>query len=228
MNKEKLKQLEEALQLGANKYYEGFDTSKFGNTLEPGSMPADGLYEHWIQTQKPSLIIEVGSFLGYSAIKMAKEVKRLGLDTKIICVDTWLGSPEHYSMHKGDMKDNRLGYEFGYPTMYYKFISNVILNDVHDIISPFPFPSSIAFKTLEKIFNELNIKADFIFVDGSHEEYDVYFDLFYYYQLLKDGGQLWGDDWTWDGVKNAANRFSEDNNVGLQVLNNNVHWYIQK
>ena len=78
------------------KYYEGFDTSIHGNSLAPGSAPADGLYEQWMSLYKPNLVIEVGSFLGYSAIKMAKEIKKLNLDTKIICVDTWLGSPEHY------------------------------------------------------------------------------------------------------------------------------------
>ena len=58
------------------KYYENFDHSTYGNSLEPGSMPADGLYEHWINQYKPNIIIEVGSFLGYSAIKMAKEIKK--------------------------------------------------------------------------------------------------------------------------------------------------------
>jgi predicted O-methyltransferase YrrM len=227
MDKETKQSLEQALQLGSKKYYEDFDTTIYGNTLEPGSMPADGLYELWIRESKPEIVIEVGSFLGYSAIKMALEVKRLGLDTKIICVDTWLGSPEHYHMHK-DMKDDRLGYKHGYPTMYYKFISNVILNDVQDIIRPFPFPSSVAYKSLDRLFNQHNIKADFIFLDGSHEEHDVALDLYYYYQLLKSGGQLWGDDWGWSGVQDAAKAFTNDNNIQLNVIQNNVHWFIQK
>lgn len=230
MNKEIREKLEDALQLGKEKYFENFDISKYGNTLEPGSMPADDLYSYWIQQIKPSIVIEVGSFLGYSAINMAKEVKRLNLDTKIICIDTWLGNPEHYTMHKGDMKDDRLGYKHGYPTMYYKFVSNVIINGVQDIIQPFPFPSSIAFKTLERLFNRLSIEADFIFIDGSHEEHDVSLDLYYYYQLLKEGGQLWGDDWGWEGVQAGVTGFVTQNGIQdkLQVLSNNVHWYIQK
>ena len=59
MNQELKKKLETALQLGDKKYYEGFDTSVYGNSLEAGSMPADGLYEHWMQTYKPELVIEV-------------------------------------------------------------------------------------------------------------------------------------------------------------------------
>jgi hypothetical protein len=222
-------QLQDLLQLGSKKYYQDFDVNKYGNTLEPGSMPADGLYEHWIQMYRPNIIIEVGSFLGYSAIKMAKEIQRLKLDSKIICVDTWLGSPEHYEMHK-DSKDDRLGYQFGYPTLYYKFISNVIINKVQDIIIPFPFPSSVAFKTLQKIFNKLNIKSDFIYIDGSHEENDVYFDLYHYYQLLKDGGFLWGDDWPWEAVKSDVTKFVNNNDLidKFMLLPNNIHWNIKK
>jgi len=192
-------------------------------------MPADGLYEYWVNTYKPKLIVEVGSFLGYSAIKMAKEVKRQNLDTIIICVDTWLGSPEHYEMFK-DKHDDRLGYINGYPTLYHKFISNVILNDVHEIINPFPYPSSIAYKILDKLFTKHNTKADFIFVDGSHEDIDVYFDLYYYYQLLADGGVIWGDDWAWGSVKDGVNRFLDENNLRnrFTLLSNGVHWLIQK
>lgn len=211
------------------RYYEGFDTSIYGDTLSPGSMPADGLYESWINTYKPNLIIEVGSFLGYSAIKMAKEIKKQNLNTKIICVDTWLGSPEHYIVFKEQNNDS-LNYINGYPTLYHKFISNVIINDVQDIIYPFPYPSSIAFKILDKLFNKHNIKADFIFIDGSHEEIDVYLDLYYYYQLLSDNGVIWGDDWEWGMVKNGVNKFVQENNLEpkFNLLKNNVHWFINK
>lgn len=217
------------LDQNGKKYYENFDPSIHGNSLEPGSIPADGLYEQWINQYKPNLVIEVGSFLGYSAIKMAKEIKKQNLDTKIICVDTWLGSPEHYEMFK-DNNDNRLNYINGYPTLYHKFISNVILNDVQDIIYPFPYPSSTAFKILNKLFDKHNVKADLIFVDGSHEEIDVYLDLYYYYQLLSDKGVLWGDDWAWGMVKEGVNRFLQENNLesNFNLLNNNVHWFINK
>ena len=224
---DKLKKLDEALTLGDKKYYEGFDITPYKDSLEPGSMPADGLYEKWIQLYKPNLIVEVGSFLGYSAIKMAKEIKRLNMNSKIICVDTWLGSPEHYRMYKSKA-DVRIGYEFGYPTLYYKFISSVIQNDVQDIIIPFPYPSSVAYKILQRVFNEIEIKPEFIFLDGSHEEHDVYMDLYYYYQLLNEGGVLWGDDYGWEGVHKSLSKFSNENSIPHTVLQNKVHWFINK
>jgi hypothetical protein len=224
---EKLKQLDEALiiDLNGKKYYDGFDTEKYAevrNQFWPGSTPADGIYEHWISTYRPEVVIEVGSFLGYSTIKMAKEVKRLGLPTKIIAIDTWLGTP-------GCEKDPRMGYINGYPTLYHKFVTLVIDNDVQDVICPFPFPSIIAFRILEKTFKEIGIKADFIFVDGSHEELDVYLDLYHYYQLLKPGGFMWGDDWAgWEGVRTSVKRFCSENSIQFNVLQNNVHWFFQK
>jgi hypothetical protein len=224
---DKLKKLDDALTLGDKKYYEDFDISPYVNSLEPGSMPADGLYEAWMQNYKPNVVIEVGSFLGYSAIKMAKEVKKMGLPTKIICVDTWLGSPEHYRMYKAK-EDVRIGYKNGYPTLYQKFITSAIENEVQDIICPLPYPSSIAFKILKNIFEDIDIQADFIFLDGSHEELDVQLDLYYYYQLLKYGGQMWGDDYGWEGVHKALDSFCETNSIRYNVLQNQVHWHIQK
>lgn len=229
MDKRKL--LEDALRLGDKPYYEDFNVSLYQeqlkNDFQPGSMPADGLYEMWMEKYRPNLVVEVGSFLGYSAIKMAKHVKKLGLPTKIICVDTWLGSPEHYRMYKEGV-DFRLGYNHGYPTLYYKFITSVIQNDVQDVIQPMPYPSTIAFKILAGIFEKLDAYPEFIFLDGSHEENDVYLDLAYYYKLLKSGGVVWGDDYEWEGVNKDVNRFCQERNLVLNILENKVHWFIEK
>jgi hypothetical protein len=237
-NKEKQLQLisdDLILDINNQPYYENFDTSTYGNTLEPGSMPAPYFYE-WvvnnttskISSNEPILAIEVGSFLGYSAIGFAQKLKKHNPQSKLICVDTWLGSPEHFHMLK-NKGDNRLGWVNGYPTMYHKFISNVIIHDVQDIIIPLPFPSTIGFKIINNIFNKHNIQADFAYIDGSHEEMEVYMDLFYYYQLVGSGGVVCGDDWAWESVRNDVTKFCMDNSLeNPTVLSNNVHWIITK
>jgi len=234
MNKlKKLSQLQEKLILDINNktYYEDFDHEAYGNTLEPGSMPAPYFYD-WVANEtstrlskEPVLGIEVGSFLGYSAIGFAKKLKETSPGSKLICIDTWLGSPEHYRFLK-NKNDNRLGWKNGYPTMYHKFISNVIYNNLQDVIIPLPFPSTIAFKILKPLFEEINIKADFAYIDGSHEEHEVYMDLYYYYQLLTERSYLCGDDWAWESVRNDVKKFSNDNNLKLSVHQNQVHWNI--
>jgi predicted O-methyltransferase YrrM len=217
-----MNELHPALQLGDKPYWQDFPI--LPNSLEPGSMPADGLYELWMQTYKPTLAIEVGSFLGYSAIKMALEAKRLKLNTTLICVDSWLGSPEHYDMMKGTMQDRRLGYTNGYPTLYHKFVSNVIHAGVQDIIHPFPYPSL----TASKILTKLEVSADFMFIDGDHSALGVYLDLQHYWPLLKQGGTLFGDDWAWESVRDGVTAWASENNVKINVLPNKVHWFMVK
>lgn len=229
--KSKIELLDKELMLGPSHYYENFDVSKFGNTLRPGSMPADGLYEHWIQTYQPEVVVEVGSFLGYSAIKMAKEIKRLGLNSKVICVDTWLGGAEIYDfIRAGEEKTLGHAENNGYSNLYHKFISNVIINEVQDIICPLPFPSSIGSHILKKIFTKVDIWPALIFIDGSHEENDVVYDCYNYYPLIKDGGAMWGDDWTWGSVESAVKTFVTQNDIldKLKVLDNKVHWRVEK
>ena len=51
---------------------------------------------HLIRQLRLPRIIEVGTWKGRSAIKMALASKVIGLHTEIICVDTFLGSAEHW------------------------------------------------------------------------------------------------------------------------------------
>jgi hypothetical protein len=235
-----LKNIASDLILDYNKkpYYEDFDVNLYGDTLEPGSMPAPYFYESVITNidrnskKQPILGIEVGSFLGYSAIHFAKHMKKHNPNSKLICIDTWLGSYEHYLFSKngnhGWDKKDYMQWKHGQSSLYHKFISNVILHDVQDIIVPLPFPSVTGFKILNYVFDKHDIKADFAYIDGSHEEDEVYMDLYHYYQLLVDGGWLCGDDWAWESVSGDVTKFCTNNNLTCDVHQNRVHWTIIK
>ena len=54
------------------------------------------------------------------------------------------------------------------------------------------------------------ISADMIYVDASHEEEDVYQDLGNFWEIASDNGLLFGDDYSWDGVKLAVERFARE------------------
>ena len=56
---------------------------------------------------EPKIILEIGSWEGASTIAWANSCK----DSTIICVDTWLGSIEHY-------QDNLKGTEWGRDRLY--------------------------------------------------------------------------------------------------------------
>src|SRR5437016_4332575 len=113
--------------------YEGHDVAAHPGDMQ-GWGAADPIFGQVIQSVRPLLIVEVGTWKGASAIHMGKIVRDLGLPTKIICIDTWLGSPEH--MHPYWRQSLRL--LNGYPQLYYTFLTNVIENQLTEVIIPFP------------------------------------------------------------------------------------------
>ncbi len=179
-----------------------------------------------IEISRPTRIIEVGSWKGKSAIAMAEACLHLHrFETQesrrspyqlgeIVCVDTWLGATEFVGRPNDDPKRG-LRKDFGYPSIYYQFMANVFRARQHDMITPFPQTSVNAARFLKKY----NIKADLIYIDGSHEYDDVKQDLEMYYELLNENGLIFGDDYCeyWGGVIKAVNEFAGKNSLYLQT-----------
>jgi len=71
------------------------------------------------------------------------------------------------------------------------------------VVVPFPISSLQA----AEVLRHYGIKADAIYVDGSHESNAVYMDLLTFHEVLGDGGLMWGDDYSenWPGVQQAVN-----------------------
>lgn len=176
-----------------------------------------------IERINPSTIIEVGTWKGQSAINMATTVKKLGLNTKIYCVDTWLGALEFWE-RLSHTPERDLLLKNGYPQIYYQFLSNVVHANVQNYIIPFPTTSLIG----ARYFKKAKIQAELIYIDASHDEEDVFADLVEYYEILTPGGIIFGDDFNaFVGVRMAINRFSEQNSISFEVLENNF-WVISK
>jgi predicted O-methyltransferase YrrM len=161
------------------------------------------VFEELIAELKPKTIIEVGSWKGQSTTSMAQACKKLGLRSKIYCVDTWLGADEFWP----GTPDHNLYLKYGYPSVYYRFLSNVYHCGVQDIIVPVPMPSKMGARYLKKN----NVIADLIYIDGSHEYEDVISDIDSYLPLVRKGGIFFGDDYYgWPGVAKAVDeKFSK-------------------
>ena len=131
--------------------------------------------------------------MGRSAISMAKAGAEL-----VICVDTWLGSLEHYAKKEGGYWGrDQLATVNGYPSFYKRFLANVIENGVQDNILPIPNTSHIAARWLAK----QKIQADLIYIDASHDAVSVARDIKAYLPLLKEGGVMVGDDYEQIGIR---------------------------
>jgi len=183
---------------------------------------SDGM-KSFITEKAPTVIIEVGTFLGDSAIKMAKHRKLHDDNFVIFCVDTWLGSHEHWRKDMCNMMGMFNHFKNGTSEMYFQFLKNVKSENLQNNIIPIPNTSFNA----AKLFEAYAIKADMIYVDGGHTEDEVYFDLKNYHPLLTDTGRLFGDDGTWPSIQNGVTKFLTIN-PNLNAVYNHVFWHIEK
>ena len=114
----------------------GFDPDSYPPDLQ-GWGSDDSVFREVIASTRPRLIVEVGTWKGASALHMARVTHELGLDTRIICVDTWLGSPEHFLAQQPEWRES-LQMKFGFPKLYFTFLSNVVRSGYADRIIPLP------------------------------------------------------------------------------------------
>lgn len=162
------------------------------------------IFGELIEAVRPRLIIEVGTWKGASALHMARCCDDLGLDTKIICVDTWLGAREFWTDTSDPTRYGSLLRIYGWPNVYYQFLANVVRAGQQDRIYPFPQTSLIAGRLLQA----WSVQADLIYIDGSHDHDDVFADMRLYWPLVRKGGVLFGDDYTtFADVKRAVDTF---------------------
>ncbi len=163
--------------------------------------------------ERPLTIIEVGTWKGASAFEMIETCEK---KCKMYCVDTWLGSIEHYDTIQRD--------ENGYPTIFSDFWDNVKKAGYEEIITPITLPSAQAAKYLK----EKGVQADVIYIDASHEYKDTLEDMEAYWELLKPGGVFIGDDYhpDWKGVMNAVRQFIFLKDLECAVFSKT--WFIKK
>jgi Methyltransferase domain len=147
---------------------------------------------------------------GASAIGMAAIVKKLGLDTRIICVDTWLGSDELFFNPQYSPSLRR---RHGYPQTFYTFLANVVRSNAQDIIIPLAATSAHG----ARILTACGIHPDLVYIDAAHDYEAVSQDLRSYWDILCEPGVLIGDDYIgWESVTLAANEFATKK--GLHIL----------
>lgn len=189
--------------------YVGFKVEEDANYRIISTQEGPEVFDYLISNVRPKLILEVGSWQGSSAIYMAQLLEKYNVeDAVIICVDTWLGSPEHWLNTASHVNDtwsyDNLKITQGFPNIYKTFLSNVINTGNQHRIIPFPQTSENAFTILK----HLGIKFDLIYLDAAHEYEIVKQELNLFSELISEQGILFGDDYGWwPGVTQAVDNF---------------------
>jgi hypothetical protein len=187
--------------------YSGFPAHQYSTDLQ-GWGHESPIFEHVISTYRPLRMIEVGSWKGASANRIANLMKQYLIpQAQLVCVDTWLGSAEHWLNRSDPTYFEALNLQWGRPALYNQFLANVIHSGNDDVIIPFPADSG----TAAKFFFAKGLTADAIYIDGGHEYEDVIADLVAYWKVLRPGGVMIGDDYVlgWIGVVRAVHDFAD-------------------
>jgi cephalosporin hydroxylase len=148
---------------------------------------------------RPSVIVEIGVWKGGSIVFMANQLKKHGLSSALIAVDTWLGSSEHW------LENDRVPL-LGYSSQYYKFLSNVVRAKVADYVVPLPLDSLNA----AQVLTHFGIRPSLIHLDAAHDYDSVVSDLRAWWPLLTPNGVLVGDDYDPDGAWVTVRRGFDD------------------
>lgn len=172
-----------------------------------------------LEEVRPKIILELGTYLGASAIHMATLAKSMfDHQVLIICTDDFRGWP--------GFRDKFKFYQVnGNVQLLYQFMQNVQTMNFTDNILPLPFSTTSAMSAL----CEWGVYADLIEVDAAHDFHSAWADINLGYSLLRPGGVMFGHDYFTKmdnrGVGRAVDLFAKLK--GLRVEPDGQHWILR-
>lgn len=196
-------------------------------------VPGDNGYPHTrldqrvvdavIDAVQPRLWVEVGTMLGGSALVAARRLADRGMQCPVVCIDPFCGDVNMWAWERDlRAKDEWrfLKLADGAPTIRERFMANVCAEGLEDAICPIPVTGTIGMKLLKKLHDDdrLSTRPDVIYLDAAHEEGETLLEVEAAWQLLNDGGVLFGDDWNWWGVQSDVLKFAQYAGADLDGL----------
>ena len=121
-------------------------------------------------------VLEIGSFEGNSSMFFARNLR----NTKIFCVDSWIGTEE-------------------YKNLNFKYLENNFDKNTKEYKNVYKFKC-----TSDEFFKKNDITFDLIYIDGYHKAEQVMKDFRNAWQSLNNKGILIFDDYIWkffDNIK---------------------------
>jgi hypothetical protein len=193
------------------------------NSSKPNLSRRDKALKDLIRIIRPIEIVEVGSWEGRSCIGFLEIADELGIQTKILCVDTWLGSHEHWfnKLPNSEWGFDSLKVVEGEPQILETFRSNVRDSGFENQVSILRCPSEFTGKYLR----ENHFQAELIYVDACHEFHAVKRDL----EIAKSSFNninISGDDFIWPSVRRAISSFARKNKFRIYVAPDQTTWIV--
>ena len=161
-----------------------------------------------------SFWLEVGSFVGTSLVLTSAVAADLCYSRmSMVAVDPFLGDVNMWAYQRG----MGTSYDFlkldetGRPSIYQRFMANVLQAGAAPMTVPMTMPSLVGLRLLYKLHSEghLPFRPQAIYLDASHEAGETLLELRAAWRLLAPGGLLMGDDWGWSGVRHDVLAFAQ-------------------
>ena len=155
------------------------------------------LYKLALSLPKRAICVEIGSYLGASALFLASGMKER--EGNVYCIDTW----KNEGMSEGE-RDT-----------FDEFLKNT--RPLKDFITPLRGYSIDVARTFDK-------GIDLIFIDGDHSYEAVKSDIKAWLSKVKNGGIVVFHDIGWaEGVKRAVKEFIKPIQIEEHIVNN-TYW----
>ena len=179
----------------------------------PGWFSYQNIYEQMVESAKGGeTFVELGAWFGKSTNYLATKIRESKKNIKFTAIDTWKGTDNE------ELHQNIVGAFNG--DIFYEFIDNTTLSNNYsafDIIKDSSYNSAKLFR---------NSSIDYMMIDAGHTYDDVKSDINIWYNKIKPGGIISGDDYgtnIFEGVTKAVNEYFYD-----QVNQNNWSWMRKK
>jgi len=173
-------------------------------------------------------MIEVGTFVGSAAIHTwAPLMQHEGNNGIVLCIDTWQGD---LNMRLGEDFQYFMSLTHGHPRLYEKFLQHIVQYELQDTVFPLPIPSLLGARMLRLT----NWIVDVIYVDSAHEIGETFAELMLFFQLLRPGGMMLGDDYAFfPAVKHDVDLFAQffANELSIEFMFEKdvpIEWIITK
>lgn len=182
----------------------------------PGWFDFADIYQEQIDRVNgtPAHFVEVGSWLGKSAVFMGTRIAESGKSIRLHCVDNWQGGSE--TSDNGYAARN---YQAG-RDLYAEFWANISNAGLQNTVLPLRMDSSAAAQEFD------DDSLDFVFIDADHEQSAVERDLEAYFPKVKPGGVIAGHDYDEQGPRAAVKAFTARH--GLTAVQRMRSFTIQK
>jgi GR25 family glycosyltransferase involved in LPS biosynthesis len=163
----------------------------------PGWFAFDELYNQFVEEAKDGdAFVEVGTWFGKSTNYLVNKIKESKKDIKFTTIDTFKGTDDE------ELHQNIVGAFNG--DIFYEFIDNTVLSKNYNKFE-------IIKDTSHNAANQFsNGSIDYLMLDAGHSYDDVKADINYWYNKIKPGGTISGDDYGgsfFPGVTRAVDEF---------------------